>query len=64
MRPLHCTASMADQGTALAFVMLTESFKGPLVKKACGRGSILGWAGLKQAGPGSGDLELGSFYGF
>lgn len=63
-QPLHCTASLADQGTALSFVMLTESFKGPLVKKACGLRSIPGWPRLRQAGPGSRDLELGSFYGF
>lgn len=56
-------ASLPDQGTALSFVMLT-GFKGPLVKKTCGLRSIPGWVGLKQAGPGSGDLELGSFYGF
>lgn len=60
-QPLHCKASLADRG---AFVMLTGSFKGPLVKKACGLRSVPGWAALQQAGPGSGDPELGSFYGF
>lgn len=50
-------------GRARSFVMLTESFKGPLVK-AYGQGSVPDWACLRRAGPGSGDLELGSFYGF
>lgn len=45
-QPHHCTASLA----ALAFVMLTGSFKGPLVKKACGQRSGPGWARLQQAG--------------
>lgn len=58
-QPLHCTASLADQGTALSFVMLTGSFKGPLVKKACGLRSVSGWAKAEASwawlwGPGAG----------
>lgn len=63
-QPLHCITSLADQGTTLAFVMLTGSFKGPLVKKAWGLRSVSARPMQKRVGPGSGDLELGSFYGF
>lgn len=41
-----------------------ELFKGLLVKKACSQGSNSGWDWLRQDGSGSGDVELGSFYGF
>ncbi|KAI4806056.1 hypothetical protein KUCAC02_010647, partial [Chaenocephalus aceratus] len=56
---LHPPTHPPFTGTALSFVMLTGSFKGPLVKKACGLRSIAGLARLKQAGPGSWDFELG-----
>lgn len=53
------------RGLLSPFVMLTGSFKEPLVKKACGLRSVPGWAAAEASwGSGSGDSELGSFYGF
>lgn len=59
--PVHCAVFLADQGTAPSFVMLTGSFKGLLVKKACGLCSALTGLSSSKLGLALGTWSWGHF---